>query len=94
MYDLQFALPHTRGSSHGQTRIIRKAYEASHYVRMMPAAYRQWEELEKAEHTEIMRSVFSMPTVKVAIYLTRCDDNCMNPERDFWLLVNMAMYGT
>ncbi|MEQ2264035.1 hypothetical protein XENORESO_017948, partial [Xenotaenia resolanae] len=43
---LQFVLPHTRGSSHGQTRIIRKAYEHDFYTRMMEECYHQWAELE------------------------------------------------
>ncbi|XP_060077607.1 peroxisomal sarcosine oxidase-like [Ylistrum balloti] len=45
----QFPLPHSRGSSHGQSRIIRKAYgsEGYHYTEMMPEAFRQWKTLEQ-----------------------------------------------
>ncbi|KAL2096168.1 hypothetical protein ACEWY4_008316 [Coilia grayii] len=43
----QFVLPHARGSSHGQTRIIRKAYDEDYYVRMMDESYGLWAELEK-----------------------------------------------
>lgn len=40
-------LAHDRGSSHGQTRIIRQAYfEHPDYVPLLREAYRLWEELE------------------------------------------------
>ena len=43
----QHAVPHCRGSSHGQTRIIRQAYfEHPDYVPLLLEAYRQWVELE------------------------------------------------
>lgn len=39
--------PHSRGSSHGQTRIIRKAYfEHPDYVPLLQRAYDLWRELE------------------------------------------------
>src|SRR5258706_10304843 len=38
---------HDRGSSHGQTRIIRQAYfEHADYVPLLPRAYELWAELE------------------------------------------------
>ena len=44
----QFAPPHDRGSSHGQSRIIRQAYfEHSNYVPLVLESYRMWEELEE-----------------------------------------------
>ncbi len=43
----RFTPAHDRGSSHGQTRIIRKAYfEHSDYVPLLQEAYRLWSELE------------------------------------------------
>ncbi|KAK3084136.1 hypothetical protein FSP39_008785, partial [Pinctada imbricata] len=49
----QFPLPHSRGSSHGHSRITRKAYgSADYYTRMMEEAYKLWETLEhEAEQT-------------------------------------------
>jgi len=45
----RFSPPHTLGSSHGQTRIIREAYfEDPAYVPMVRRAYELWEELERA----------------------------------------------
>src|SRR3954462_917582 len=42
----QFAPAHTRGSSHGGTRIFRLAYYDPFYVRMAQAALPLWRELE------------------------------------------------
>ncbi|HMQ16109.1 MAG TPA: FAD-dependent oxidoreductase, partial [Phycisphaerae bacterium] len=43
----QFHPGHDRGSSHGRTRIIRKAYfEHPDYVPLLHEAYRLWRELE------------------------------------------------
>ncbi|XP_046385804.1 peroxisomal sarcosine oxidase-like [Ischnura elegans] len=43
----QFNLPHTRGSSHGQTRITRYGYVEDFHAALMEEAYRKWSELEK-----------------------------------------------
>jgi sarcosine oxidase len=44
----RFAPPHTLGSSHGHTRIIREAYfEHPQYVPMVQRAYAAWEDLER-----------------------------------------------
>lgn len=51
----QFLLPHTRGSSHGQTRIIRKAYEQDFYIAMMHHAYELWAQLEKEAGVKLYR---------------------------------------
>ncbi|NXQ98445.1 SOX oxidase, partial [Sagittarius serpentarius] len=42
----QFILPHSRGSSHGQSRITRSAYPRAPYARMMPDSFRLWQRLE------------------------------------------------
>lgn len=45
----QFDIAHDRGSSHGDTRIIRKAYfEHPDYVPLLHRAYELWSELEEA----------------------------------------------
>jgi monomeric sarcosine oxidase len=47
----RFAPPHDRGSSHGQSRIIRQAYfEHPDYVPLLLESYRLWDELE--HHTK------------------------------------------
>src|SRR5882672_6003408 len=44
----RFVPPHSLGSSHGQTRIIREAYfEHPAYVPLVQRAYLLWEELER-----------------------------------------------
>ncbi|XP_062448577.1 peroxisomal sarcosine oxidase [Rhea pennata] len=51
----QFLLPHSRGSSHGQSRIIRSAYPQEHYARLMPESYRLWQRLEARTGTCLYR---------------------------------------
>lgn len=51
----QFVLPHTRGSSHGQTRIIRKAYEQDFYTHMMEECYKLWAQLEREAGVKLYR---------------------------------------
>ncbi|XP_069581829.1 peroxisomal sarcosine oxidase, partial [Brachyistius frenatus] len=51
----QFILPHTRGSSHGQTRIIRKAYEQDYYTHMMEECYELWAQLEREAGVKLYR---------------------------------------
>lgn len=44
----RFRPPHDRGSSHGQTRVIRQAYfEHPDYVPLVVESYRMWRELEQ-----------------------------------------------
>lgn len=52
---LQFILPHSRGSSHGQTRIIRKAYDHDFYTRMMEDNYELWAQLERESGVKLFR---------------------------------------
>ncbi|NXJ90067.1 SOX oxidase, partial [Corythaixoides concolor] len=51
----QFLLPHSRGSSHGQSRITRSAYPQAHYARMMPDSFRLWQRLEAEAGTSLYR---------------------------------------
>jgi len=45
----QFTSPHARGSSHGDTRVIRQAYfEHPSYVPLLLRAYELWRDLEKS----------------------------------------------
>src|ERR1700716_2664696 len=44
----QFSPGHDRGSSHGESRLIRTAYyEGTNYVRLVQAAFPLWRELEE-----------------------------------------------
>ncbi len=51
----RFAPPHTVGSSHGQTRMIREAYfEHPAYVPMLQRAYELWGDLEHEAGTRLL----------------------------------------
>jgi sarcosine oxidase len=52
----RFHPPHDRGSSHGQTRIIRQAYfEHADYVPLLLESYRLWEKLERLAGRQLKR---------------------------------------
>ncbi|XP_074640202.1 peroxisomal sarcosine oxidase-like isoform X2 [Tubulanus polymorphus] len=51
----QFFLPHSRGSSHGSSRIIRKFYDDDVYTKMMSEAYRQWSRIENMTGQELYK---------------------------------------
>lgn len=51
----QFGLGHDRGSSHGESRIIRKAYFLHPgYVPLLNRAYELWRELEQVTNADLM----------------------------------------
>lgn len=50
----QFGLGHSRGSSHGTSRIFRLAYEDPYYVAMAKAALPLWRELERESGLELL----------------------------------------
>ncbi|CAJ1065934.1 peroxisomal sarcosine oxidase [Xyrichtys novacula] len=51
----QFVLPHSRGSSHGQTRVIRKAYDQEFYAHMLDECYKLWAQIEKEAGVRLYR---------------------------------------
>jgi monomeric sarcosine oxidase len=54
----RFAGGHDRGSSHGQTRVIRQAYfEHPDYVPLLLRAYELWRELEAETGVDLLRQV-------------------------------------
>src|SRR6185437_14060542 len=54
----RFLPGHDRGSSHGQTRLIRKAYhEHPAYVPLVERAYALWRELEELSGRSLYRQV-------------------------------------
>ena len=54
----RFEPPHDRGSSHGQTRIIRQAYfEHPDYVPLLLESYRLWAELESQASSQLYHEV-------------------------------------
>jgi sarcosine oxidase len=54
----RFPAGHDRGSSHGETRIIRQAYfEHTNYVPLLLRAYELWRELEQAAGEPLLQQV-------------------------------------
>ncbi len=54
----QFEIGHDRGSSHGRSRVIRKAYfEDPRYVPLLHRAYELWRELEKETGVKLLHLV-------------------------------------
>ncbi|GIY28904.1 peroxisomal sarcosine oxidase [Caerostris darwini] len=53
----QFSHPHTRGSSHGETRIIRSGYAEPFFCEMMSHALRMWSELEVETGNKLMENI-------------------------------------
>src|SRR3990172_6204073 len=54
----RYSPPHDRGSSHGQTRVIRQAYfEHPDYVPLLKESYRLWRELEAAAGRKLFHQV-------------------------------------
>lgn len=51
----QFSLPHTRGSSHGATRMLRCSYEDPLYSKMTIEALQLWKRLEKETNEKIFQ---------------------------------------
>ncbi|CAN5268399.1 N-methyl-L-tryptophan oxidase [soil metagenome] len=51
----RFSPPHDRGSSHGESRVIRQAYfESPAYVPLLRRAYALWRELERCSHLDLL----------------------------------------
>ena len=50
----QFELGHTRGSSHGGSRIIRYNYPEAFYVEMMKSAYPMWADIERETQMKLV----------------------------------------
>ncbi|CAG0893451.1 unnamed protein product [Cyprideis torosa] len=55
----QFPVPHSRGSSHGQSRIYRLAYPEKHQTLMTKASYPFWKMLER-ESSEVLMKGFPL----------------------------------
>lgn len=53
----QFELGHTLGSSHGNSRIVRKAYPDAFYTQCMTYAYPLWGELERIADVKLLHEV-------------------------------------
>ena len=50
----QFSLGHARGSSHGESRIIRHSYSSVDYATLAPPAFEAWRALERESGAELL----------------------------------------
>jgi sarcosine oxidase len=78
----QFDLEHTRGSSHGRTRIVRTAYPEAAWVRLAREAMDGWRELESQSGQELL-GLHGLVEVCSAVELTSAAalDACGEPYR-------------
>ncbi|XP_068680940.1 peroxisomal sarcosine oxidase-like [Montipora foliosa] len=53
----QFPLPHCRGSSHGQSRLVRYGYPEPFHTALMPEAFQMWDEVGKKAGRNIISKV-------------------------------------
>lgn len=51
----QFHVGHNRGSSHGESRIIRHTYSSPDYASLAPAAFEMWRDLEAESGAELLK---------------------------------------
>lgn len=68
----QFELPHTRGSSHGRTRIFRLAYPEAHWVQLAEEALAGWRDLER-ESRRTLLELYGLVEICSSIELTSRD---------------------
>ncbi|XP_013421771.1 peroxisomal sarcosine oxidase isoform X1 [Lingula anatina] len=71
----QFQLPHSRGSSAGLTRAVRKAYQEDFYCEMMEEAYKIWEQIEHEANVIINKKTGMLIIDKDAGNLTSIKSN-------------------
>ncbi|XP_050619295.1 peroxisomal sarcosine oxidase isoform X1 [Macaca thibetana thibetana] len=86
----QFFLPHSRGSSHGQSRIIRKAYLEDFYTQMMHECYQIWAQLEHEAGTQLhrqtgllllgMKENQELKTIQASLSRQRVEHQCLSSE--------------
>jgi len=50
----QFPIPHNRGSSHGQTRVVRSLYKQYDYAKMSGDSFPLWEKLEEEANENLL----------------------------------------
>ncbi len=99
----RFGIAHDRGSSHGETRIIRKAYfEHPSYVPLLKRAYELWAELERASGQSLYQECglfFAGPpegevvsgTLKAArLHAVRVDELTLTEARERFSLFHFA----
>jgi len=67
----QFSPPHDKGSSHGETRVIRQAIgEGEEYMPLILRAYELWHEIEKESNTNLLSICGGLFLIRQTPYFT------------------------
>ena len=83
----QFHRTHTRGSSHGETRIIRFFYDKPFYTELMKTAYTEWRSLESEANKELLFITGSISMGKKRNHYTTAVSECLdeaNVDFEWW----------
>lgn len=54
-FPCQFHLPHSHGSTHGTTRLVRHGYSDPTFSDLMPEAFEMWAEVEKKAGKQLIK---------------------------------------
>uniref|UniRef100_A0A673WYQ7 Pipecolic acid and sarcosine oxidase n=1 Tax=Salmo trutta TaxID=8032 RepID=A0A673WYQ7_SALTR len=76
----QFLLSHSRGSSHGKTRIIRKAYQHDFYTHMMEECYLLWAKLEAEANATLLRYTLPLMEFRSILERSQVPTETLGPE--------------
>lgn len=81
----RFGIPHSLGSSHGSTRIIRMAYfEGPEYVPLLRGAYQNWRKLEDISGRDILHKTGGLDIGTEGSWMVRGSANsCREHGLDF-----------
>ncbi len=91
----QFELGHNRGSSHGETRVIRMAYfEGSHYVPLVQRAYTLWDDLSAAAGQSVIVRTGSLEMAEPGHdFVERSEGSCIDHGLAYEVLDGAAIMG-
>lgn len=81
----QFPLPHTRGSSHGSSRITRHSYHKTFYADMMQECFEKWKELSYKTDTNLFNNC-GIVTLAAHEHCTQIEENLNKSSIEYELL--------
>ena len=63
----QFEFLHRTGSSHGESRIVRKSYPQEFYVKLAIEAYKLWDDIETESDTKLIATTGGLDFVSDSV---------------------------